>query len=410
MKKKVLCLTMIVVLVAMALTFTACNKAPEKSEFDLPEGTYQSSLSNRISSEDQAIINAGMDVNATEDEVKLAVMTLYTIANTSRTAAETSLMVQRTDMTPDFALGYVSMRGFTLKSGERWFYQFAAQGVTEEEALAALFNSFTQQIQIAYTEGDGKYYYFKEMSDKPQCDCSLEVFPYATFKITGDMNEYATEDDFQAARYYLSSQLEINNMDLCKDIIADGAEISYDAGKHLYTVKFAVDCDYPDNSLLEKWYACANKDLNDADRSIKKYDEWHATMEIWDNGYVKSFVSDESRQATNMAGGQTMNAYEYIYGTAEIKALLDQDARFENGLSYSIEEYIDGYIQIANNKQPASLGQMAIILIAVCCSLVGVIVIIVVTIEVLVKKGKLPKLAEKRAKRKEKRLAKKKDK
>jgi len=408
MKKKVSIIVTIVFLMVLLLSLVACNKTIEKSEFDLPVGSFPSSLDNNITSGELAIINAGMKNDATEDEKKSAVMTLYTIANNSRMNTPVSLMVQNTDMTPKINLGYVSMRGFTLKLNDSWFYQFAAQGVSDDSTAAMLLNALgSQQLQIAYTNGDGKYYYLKEMSDKPECDCSLTVFPYATFKVTKELTEYATEDEFQAARYYLTSQLEINNMNLQKDIIADNANITYDASSHIYKVEFAVDTKNSDSNKLKEWWACANKDLSDAGNSIESYDYWYATMEVWDNGYVKSFISSEKRNA-GMAGGETTNAFSYLYDESEIKTLLAQDARFGNTAStFSLNEFYNGYIQIANNKQPAQMSKLIKIVIIVVCVLVVVIVGIIVTVEVLVKKGKLPKLAARRQRRKEKRLAKK---
>lgn len=416
MKRKVTSLILVLIIVFLCAALVACNKT-ERAEFELPEGAYPSTLTNLISSENLDVINAALDVNASETAVKDAVMLLYTIANGSRDIAATSLMVQKTDMTPAMDLGYVAMRGFTLKEGDRWFYQFAAQGVSEDETAALFLNAFgSQQLQIGYTKGDGKYYYFKEMSEKPECDCSLTMFPYANFKVTRSLDLYETEDDFQAARYYLNSQLEINNMNLCKEIIKDGAKITYDASAHLYKVEFEVDCVNGNQDLLKEWYACANKDMMDSGNKILGYNYWTATMEVWDNGYVKSFVSDEDRRAGSgsgpfgeIAGGQTTNAYEYLYGVNEIRELLAEDARFNQGTrgTFSIEEFLDGYEAIANNKQPASMGKLTKIIIIVVVVVVVVIVGIIVLIEVLVKKGKLPKLAAKRQKRKEKRMAKK---
>lgn len=419
MKRKVLSIILVLVLVLTSVSLVACNKDAtiSKDTWNLPVGS-KPSYSTLISAENQTIIDQAveyskLDSRTVEQEavIKSAVFAMYNIANGSRINTPLSLMVQKTDMIPSsFPVGVVGMRGFTLKVGDKWYYQFAAQGQTDDEFITALLSAFSQQLQIAYTEGDGNYYYQKVAGEEPECDCNVSQFPYATFKVTQDFNKY-DEEGFQNVRYYLKSQMEINNMDLSKEIIADGAKITYDSVAGLYNVQFAVDTKNSDKDLLSKWWAQANKDMSDADFSITGYEYWYATMELWNNGYVKSFISDENREA-GMGGGKTTNAFEYLWVEDEIVSLLKQDARFAEVAvdTFAVDEFIDAYVEVAHNKVPARLGKLAKIGIIVGSVLGAIIISIIITVIVVetgLKKGKYPKLAAKRQAKKEKKLAKK---
>ena len=108
-----------------------------------------------------------------------------------------------------------------------------------------------------------------------------------------------------------------------------------------------------------------------------------------------------------MASGKPVDKYSYIWDEQRILKLAKQDQAisFSDKKSIlSIDDYIEFKLEMKIVEK--KLGSLEIAGIVIGC-VVAVVIAIVVTIEVLVKKGKLPKLAAKREKKKQKRLEKK---
>ncbi|MDE5601869.1 MAG: hypothetical protein K2J16_05170, partial [Clostridia bacterium] len=260
-------------------------------------------------------------------------------------------------------------------------------------------------LKVAYTSGDGVYNYVLINGSESEMDCSLETFPYASFKLTSKPQPYDYEA-FKEELHFLDSMHEINNMAFCAEIIADGAEIEYNTEEGYYTVKFAIDM-ASDPELREKWYAMPQKDMEVSGNSIKKYNSYEATLQVWNNGYAKYFISNADREASGMASGKPMDEFKYYWVEEEIMALLKQDASVVVDEDTELTTPAD-YISYYSGKEIVKgklLSDLYIAIIVIACVIVAVIIVVVV-IEILVRKGKLPKLAAKREMRKSKRLLK----
>lgn len=405
MRKKIVAFILIIVILASCVAvLTACNKSFE-TELELVSGS-RPDYATLFTNEDKQIIDAALSEDATEDQKKEAVIALFNTANKSRKETYLSLMLQNSNAGIPF--GDVIMHAFNLKSGDKWYYQLATQVSTGSPAVDAAITIFAGLLKIAYTTGDGTYYYSSVLGAVSECDCSIKTFPYATYVLTKEPVAY-DEEAFKEEIHYLDSMHEINNMQFVKEIIADDAVITYDAEKRFYRVEFSVDMS-ADRELIEQWYAMAQKDMQVSGNSIKKYNYYDAVLEVWDNGYAKSYKSDSKREATGMASGKPKDEFTYIWKESEIMALLRTDESIDKDLDLpSPAEYIDYYSDpstVAAKADKAAIGLIIGVILVCVIILAGIISPIVVN--VLVKKGKLPKLAERRERRKQKRLGKKK--
>ena len=411
MQKKILITVLCVIVLSLsACSMVACNKDELPSEFEMPQGSRPDKAS-LFSAEDTSTINSALAPDATQEQLKAAVMALYDTANSSRIDTPLSLVVQESDAGID--MGNVIMHAFNLRDGDKWYYQLATSVKTDSPFIEAILAVAAGYLKVGYSTGDGNYYYFGELGPQFKCDCSIPTFPYATFVIPVDENakpedkpfaNAMTLEEFNSTLNVLKSIHEINNMDFCKEIIADDPVITFSDG--VYRVEFAVDTQNSDAELLEKWYAMPQKDMQVGGQSIKQYNSYTAVLEVWDNGYAKSFESHADRDA-GMASGKPVDRFTYIWEEDDILDLLEQDQSVDKKTSlvlHDVEDYINYYSDPEFVAKELGLIEKAAIVLA---AIAAVIIVIVVTVEVLVKKGKLPKLAAHRAEKKAKRLARK---
>lgn len=425
MQKKIIGLTLCVVIcLACALGMVACNRDEGnvgEVEFALPDGS-RPSYESLFSAEDKALLDKAVAGNATDEEMKEAVMVLYNTANNSRINTAKSLVVQDSSVNPTnpiAALATIKMHAVNLRDGDNWYYQLATN--VDAGELSALFANWSGYLKVGYCKGtddngDGEldYYYFGEVGEDYNCDISLGTFPYATIafpKGTKPFQESMTLAEFNNELNVLKEIHEICNMDFCKEIIADGAKITFE--DNVYKVEFSVDMN-ADAELIAKWFAMPKKDMAVGGQTLEKYYYYNATLEVWDNGYAKYFESDAHKEAGMMASCKPVDKYAYVWNEDEIVDIVCTDTSIaeynENsednkvdGIAECIEFYTDhDHFKFVEKK----LNVFEIAGIVIGC-IAGVVIAIVVTIEVLVKKGKLPKLAKRRADAKAKRLAKK---
>lgn len=408
-KKNVSIVLTLCLIASMLIALVACDKN-DAEWLDLSHGSYPSSLQNLMNSERQQTINRGMADGATQEEKKQAVIALYEVANKSRIDTPTSLVVQESDA--GISMGTVLMHAFNLRGGDKWFYQLATQVETGNSALNQIMSAFAGFLKVGYTLGDGKFYYFNKLGPQFECNCELTTFPYATYVIPADQHAFETsmtEEELTQELHCLVSRYEICNMNFCAEIIADDPEIIYNAEEHYYTVNFEIDMS-ADKALLEEWFALPKEDMAVGGQTLEHYNYYTATLEVWENGYARSYESHADREA-GMGSGAPVDKFKYFWNVEEIMGLLHEDVRIDI-TEYEDEAFddIDDYITYYSNPEfvPPSkaLTIFEILGIVVGC-IAFVIIVIVVSVEVAVRQGKLPRLAEKRATRKAKREAKK---
>ena len=402
-KKRVLLLIVALLVVVLSTTaLFACNKDENKTRhaLDLEEGTYPSALPSNFQGDELATVTAGLSSTASVADVKAAVFAAYNVANRSRLSADLSLMIQHTES--GGGISAMTFNGYTLRSGNAWYYQ-----LPREAAFDGLSNT-----QVAYTLDRETFYYAKlDSSSGAKCH-DIDVFPYGEFILIQAPKPYDF-DGYREHRFFLDDQLELCNMKLILDLIDETSSISFDATEHVYIVKLNIDCDGGDPALLKEWAAQAQAEANSEMEVERKYEKWDAVINIWENGYVKSLEYDEywtGKIGSFNLDGPAKSYFKFFYEEDEIMALLKQDSRYgalseeEKELMTTPRAFIEMYCG-AEIGRP-NLVSWHIVLIVLGC-IIFAIIVIVVTIEILVKKGKLPKLAAKRAAAKQRRMEKK---
>lgn len=304
--RKFVCISLLIAVLATSAFFlVACNSddhVVSTGEFlkDVANVVKMPDFASLFTADDNAAITKGVEEaakatdDATRDEeaIKDAVMLLYNTANTSRLNNEkgkkgTSLMVQRS--LGGNAQGRVYMNGFTLQSGGKWYYQLASQAAKGDvagfETIARIMSPIAGNLQVAYTLDSQKYMYAYIMGTATQMDCSSNVFPYATFTIPKgeEPKEYDGFEAYQADRNCRDGQLELNNMRIYRDLLKD-CQISYDAQKQCYNVKFAIECEEGDKEHINDFQAKSRLDLDIGVKSFtinNTISGWHAELEVY---------------------------------------------------------------------------------------------------------------------------------
>ncbi len=409
----------VVLLVAVcSLGLVACNGTPQtpvSGDFlkDVASISTCPDYESLLSKSDVELVNAALDglQNAPDDadtqaKVKDAVMLLYDTANQSRINAELSLMVQKS--LGGNEMGRVYMHGFTLQHGDKWYYQLASQAakgdVSGLELIAKILSPIAGNLQVAYTNGDDKYHYAYIMGTETQLDCSKQTFPYATFIIPeGDEPKvYDGFEAYQTDRNCRLSQLELNNMAIFKELIKDGATIEHDDEKGFYTVKFEIDCETEYTELFEEFQKMSKRDLDTGSLTINNTIKgWRAELEIWDNGYAKAFRSYEDWSMVVLSfdvASTPSNEFEYLWDEEQILSVISQDENLAPVLNAnrfdSTTELIDKCISYYSQPESVFVFDWFTLTGVLIGVVVGAIIIVVVVLAILLKKGKLPKLAQ----------------
>ncbi|MDE6302887.1 MAG: hypothetical protein K2M36_04815, partial [Clostridia bacterium] len=219
-----------------------------------------------FSSSDQSLITSALDENATLEQKSNAVMALFNTANASRKNTPVTLMLQ--DSNAGIAAADIVMHGFNLRSGDKFYYQLVAEAHADDEFLNTLYAAIAGLAKVAYSKGDGNYWYTTVMGAISNPYCKVETFPYATFDVTKAPDCYDAES-FKEMLHYIDSFHEVVNMEFCAEILKD-IEITYNADEGYYHVEFSVDM-AANQQLISKWYAMVKKDVEVSGQTIKKY-------------------------------------------------------------------------------------------------------------------------------------------
>ena len=171
MRKKIIGLTLCVVIcLACALGMVACNKDEGNAvdvEFALPIGS-RPSYASLFSAEDKALLDKAVAGNATDEEMKEAVMVLYNTANYSRINTAKSLVVQESLANPKnafAALATIKMHAVNLRNDDKWYYQLATNVDAGDPTLNAMFSIWSGYLKVGYCKGtddngDGELDYY----------------------------------------------------------------------------------------------------------------------------------------------------------------------------------------------------------------------------------------------------------
>ena len=401
------CCTFVVVLL-LCMTLFACDKKDgdvQNHALNLEEGTFPSALPSNFQGEESATVQQGLQQGASVDEVRQAVFAMYNVANRSRKTADLSLMTQHTNA----GEGFMLFQGFELKSGNAWYYQLPTQ------SPYPLLESMISYTTLAYTLNSETFYFAHlDSTSHPVCK-DQDVFPYGTFIRNKNPDAYSFEE-YKEHRFFLDDQLELCNMKFSLEMVDETSETSYDLETHVYKVKLVTNCTLDDDTMRE-WYKQAFNEGNmyapfNAKCTKRHYYYWIAEFEVWENGYIKFLNYSEKWDSDNsLVNSDAISKFKFFYDEDEIMALVKQDARFtsldeeQQAEFVSPLSFIEFYSNAPISKQIVLLDWHIILI--VFGSVIFAVIVVVVGVEVAVKKGRLPKLAAKRAENKRKRLEKK---
>lgn len=349
MKRKLFASIMcILMILSCAFMLISCSNTTKDREDNLAiTHGLRPNYDSIFSEEDKALIDKAVGLNATTEEMKQAVIALYNTANKSRIQTPLSLVVQESNA--GISLADVVMHAYNLRNGDSWYYQLATsvEPASDDPAaklLASITESFAGYVKVAYTLGDGDYWFFAGKGKDYSCDCSITTFPYSVIEIQEKDHPFETPctlDEFNNKVHVLSNSIhEICNVDFSADILSDDITITYQDG--YYKVTFSIDCD---NAGTE-WYRKAQEDMNEGDNTIKSYQYYNAVLEVWDNGYAKSFYSSSKRDA-GMASGAPVDNFIYFWNEEEILALVFTDVNILEGTKI---ESVDDYLLFARTR------------------------------------------------------------
>ncbi len=411
-KRRVFTVLLLVMSMALTLGLAACNFSGSDDNADrLVSGEYPRRFENLITPQEQAIIDAGLAAVATPAQKKAAAITMYNVSNRSRLTTDVSLMVQDSVNVNSLNGNFMSrldMHGFTLKSGAAWYYQLLTEVSTPNEAMDIIMSAVSGNLQVGYTLDSEDYYYAYIMGSKTKCKLNDDVFPFGTYILTEEPIKYDREG-FIEQRNALDDHLEIVNYRFCEQILKDDVDIVYDEANGFYTVRFSIDVKNEDpeiKALLDEWCALAQKDQQKGagKDSIRIYDSFEVTLEMWDNGYAKYFKGDEVWSAKAPVVGtmdfHPVNQYHYVWNQAEIMEILRSDERLDTREKLELMSPMQ-YIERCVGTEISEAGLTIIEQIAIgVCVPIGAALLAWIIIEILVKAGKLPKIASKRAAKK----------
>lgn len=334
MKKFLIVLSVIMIAAVIATCTIGCKKDPFiPDKLNVEEGSKPNFV-NKILPDELTLINAGLESGATEAEIKTAVLALFDAAD--RIQREAELLFTISDgggYAKTGAEGYMTVRGFYFRNGSGYYSQSAGEVTSANvgavnaigparNMLDQLSRTYTADMQTFTREKAAK----GSKAKKPDVTAYGDDFPYVKVDFSGcTKNEYNLEDWKVEARV-LNQVGELSNFDFKADAIKD-AEISYDDDEEFYTISFALDTGKKGTQAYDDVVNFARAGLREASTSDDlDYVVYNMTLEVWDNGYIRSVSSVENWEATlqismfNIKGvSDSQNITFYYWDWDEIK-------------------------------------------------------------------------------------------
>lgn len=335
MKRSFTVISVIIIMAIITVFTMGCHKDPYIPDaLDVEAGSMPDSAC-AIIGDELALINAGLDEDATEAEVKTAVLALFNAAD--RVQREANLVFTISDgggYAKSGAEGYMTVRGFYFRNGNSYYSQSAGE-VTDANVgpiaattiarnmLDQLSRTYTADMQTFYREKaeEGKY------ANKPDVS-AYDHFPYVTADFARCTSETFNHEEWIEEARILNNVGELSNFDFNVNAIKD-AEISHNTDEHFYQLKFSLDTSNKDDAYVDV-VNFAREGLREASNSDDlDYVVYDVIMEVWDNGYIRSFSSVENWEATlNILGGihgvsDSSNVTVYYWDWEEIEEVID---------------------------------------------------------------------------------------
>ncbi|NCA66933.1 MAG: hypothetical protein EOM87_02595 [Clostridia bacterium] len=336
--KKFLIVISVILLFALTATMAVGCKQPTPVEpLDIEAGS-RPDFANGITASELVVINAGLASNATDAQRKAAVLCLFYAADRIQLAADTLFKISDgSGYAKSGAEGNMTVRGFYFRSGSSFYSQTAGQ-ITSANVGSLIPNAtnvarnMLDQLGRTYTP-DMETFYRQKAEDgkganKPNV-AAYDHFPYVSADYSKCKAEEFTLEQWRTKDRILNTVGELSNFAFNVNAIKD-AEISLNEEEHFYRIEFALDTgnkgtDYDDVVNF------AREGLREASTSDNlDYVIYNVTLEIWDNGYIRTFSSVENWEATLKIYGlkldgvsDSSNTTSYYWDWEEIKDVID---------------------------------------------------------------------------------------
>ncbi len=262
---------------------------------------------------EQAKIDAALQNNATEDQIKEAIAMIYAKANANKIAADKAISISRGQGSATVGIpapfgnkvieaeGSMAVRAFRSQSGEAFYYQKGAKVVDcTSKGLIDIVSNVLNQQEKTYASGTGVYKTLKAKgADAKVSKTETATIPYFAVGKPEEASTYvcADRDEFLEKGYYLDDPRELCNFRITKETIVlkeleEGEKyITYDADNKYYKLKFSLLIEGEGHDACVQVARQYLRDSSDSDNL--EYGKFDLTFEVWDNGYAKFMHDDE---------------------------------------------------------------------------------------------------------------------
>ncbi len=339
MKKFLIVISVILLIAIISVTTVGCKK-PEPiipNPLDIDAGS-RPDVESQILSAELALINAGLEADASEAEIEEAVLSLFYAAD--RVQRQSEFLFKISDgngYAKTGAEGYMTVRGFYLRNGTSFYSQSAGE-VTSANVGTVIPNAtkvarnMLDQLNRTYTDDMQTFYREKaadgEAAKRPNVSAS-DKFPYVSADFGDCDSETFNMEQWMVEARILEEEGELTNFAFVPEAIKNAA-IFYNADEKFYRIDFELDTSNK-NEAYNNVVAKPRDGLREASTSDDlDYVVYKLSLEVWDNGYIRSISSTENWEATlkisfiKLKGvSDSQNITKYYWDWDEAKDVID---------------------------------------------------------------------------------------
>ncbi len=349
MKKFLIVISIVLLVVFLTTMAVGCKKYSVTIEpLDIQAGS-KPDMPSAITTAELAIINAGLAVNATEAQKKQAALTLFDVGDRTRRAAPLLLTVSDgSGYAKTGAEGYMTVRGFYFKVGNGYYSQNAGQvtnanlGKIVKDATKTARNML-DQLSRTYTPDMQTFYQSKaaggEAAKRPDV-AAYDDFPYVKADFSGCTNKTFDLEAYKEEARILEVPGELVNFAFTPDAITNTA-VAHNEEEGFYRVEFELDISKKGTDAYEDTVRYARDGLREAANSKNlDYVSYKVIVEIWDNGYIRTYYSEENWEATltvkvlisvDIDGvSDSSNSVSYYWKWEEIQEVISEHDDYED--------------------------------------------------------------------------------
>ncbi len=286
--------------------------------------------------------------------------------------------------------GEMCIRGFNITLGNNSYSQSGGPVVDGTPALLSVARSMLNQLSRTCTLDNGANYIQGKSASGTEANNpnpDINYFPFMDCDFSKLTTKKWSTDLWLEKDNILNAPGELTNFALNADALKDGTSITYTAtaeGQGFWTVSFKLNC--PDletkpkeysnyveyakavmgeeayakyDAVVTKSRAGVRESAGSSDLEYRRYD---VVMEIWDNGYLRTYSSDESWAATliGIADGYTdsSNTTYYYYDEAEMLEYFAAEERSEDNADLADEDLREANLEWADIETAEEFFEM----------------------------------------------------